>query len=147
MALIWLGGFLGIAVIASLSDVTHLPLLITSFGSSCVLIFCYPDSPLSQPRNVVVGYLVTTAVGLVISHTLGTSWWAMALAVATSITAMQITRTIHPPAGANPLTVMLDHASWSFLLTPTLAGVVALQVVALAYHAWISRHAYPKYWL
>jgi CBS-domain-containing membrane protein len=42
---------------------------------------------------------------------------------------------------------MLSHASWPFLLKPTLLGAVTIAVVALLYNKAIpARRAYPKYW-
>jgi CBS-domain-containing membrane protein len=45
-----------------------------------------------------------------------------------------------PPAGADPLVVILTGASWSFLALPVLAGTAAL---ATLYHRIFSRRAYP----
>lgn len=147
IGLTWLGGFLAIAVIAYLAILTGQPLVLGSFGASCVLIFGYPDSPFSQPRHVIGGHVLTTLTGLIFFHAFGYTWWSMAAALATSIAVMQVTRTVHPPAGSNPLIVMLAQAPWSFLVTPTLLGVIALQVVALLYHASTKGRQYPKYWL
>lgn len=146
VALTWLGGFLAIGIVAYLSVISNQPLILGSFGASCVLIFGYPDSPFSQPRNVIGGHLLTTLTGLMFFHIFGYEWWSMALALATSIAVMQVTKTVHPPAGSNPLIVMLGHAPWSFLVTPTLLGVLTLQAVAILFHAQIKERTYPKYW-
>jgi CBS-domain-containing membrane protein len=60
-----------------------------------------------------------------------------------AITAMQFTGTVHPPAAANPLLVILTHAGWSFLGLPVLAGVMMLVVLACLYHRFISGREYP----
>jgi CBS-domain-containing membrane protein len=146
VGLAWLGGFIAISVIAILSAAAGQPLVLGSFGASCVLIFGYPDSPFSQPRNVIGGHVLTALIGLVCFHMFGSQWWSMALALATSIAAMQVTRTVHPPAGSNPLIVMLAAAPWSFLITPTLLGALALQAVAVVFHAQVKGRSYPKYW-
>ncbi|MCJ1902493.1 HPP family protein [Paracoccus versutus] len=56
---------------------------------------------------------------------------------------MQLTRTVHPPAGGDPLVVILAGAGWSFLILPVLAGTVLLVAAAIAYHRLISLRAYP----
>ncbi len=39
--------------------------LITSFGSSMVLLFGYPESSFSQPKNIFFGHLLTSIVGII----------------------------------------------------------------------------------
>lgn len=56
--------------------------------------------------------------------------WA-ALTVATALVAMMATRTVHSPAGANPLVVFAEDASWWFLLAPLLLGLAVLFGIAL----------------
>lgn len=142
----WFGGLLGIAVIAYLSVLIDKPLIIPSFGASCVLAFGVPDSPLAQPRNIIGGHFLSTLVGLIFFTTLGSSWWVMGLAVATAIAGMQLTRTVHPPAGADPLIVILSEASWLFLATPALAGSLILAFLAIIFNNLSKDRAYPTYW-
>jgi len=143
----WLGGFLGIATTGYLSSVTHSPLLVASFGATCVLAFGVPDSPLAQPRNIIGGHFLSTWLGLSFLHLFGSTWWGMALAVATAIGCMQFTKTVHPPAGADPLIVMMTGASWKFLVTPVLAGSIILVICAVVFNNLAEDRSYPKYWL
>ncbi|WP_265089793.1 HPP family protein [Psychrobacter sp. H7-1] len=52
----------------------------------------------------------------------------------------------HPPAGSNPLIVMLGDVKWSFLITPTLLGVIVLVMVALIYNNLGKNSQYLIYW-
>lgn len=142
----WLGGFLGIAAVGYLSLISQAPLVMGSFGATCVLVFGFPDSPFSQPRNIIGGHFISTLTGLVFLTLFGPVWWSMALALATALALMQLTRTVHPPAGSNPVIVMLAGASWPFLLTPTLLGSLTLVGVALFYNNLHERRRYPAYW-
>jgi CBS-domain-containing membrane protein len=146
VALAWLGVSLAIAVIAALTDSLSVVLVLGSFGASCVLIFGYPDVPFSQPRNVIVGHVISSLVGLVFLTAFGPHWWAVALAVGTAIALMMLTRTVHPPAGSNPVIVFLTHPAWGFLLFPTLVGALVLVAVALFYNNATRDAKYPKYW-
>lgn len=146
IALAWMGGVISIAVIATLGDWLSLALVLGSFGASCVLIFAYPDVPFSQPRNVILGHFISSLLGLIFLTAFGAHWWSLALAVGTTIAAMMITRTVHPPAGSNPVIVFLTQPSWSFLWYPTLAGALLLVAVALIYNNTIRDARYPKYW-
>jgi CBS-domain-containing membrane protein len=146
VALAWLGGFLAIAAVASLNDFLSVALVLGSFGASCVLVFGYPDVPFSQPRNVVAGHFISSLVGLVFLFAFGPHWWSVALAVGTAIALMMLTRTVHPPAGSNPVIVFLMQPSWGFLLFPTLVGALVLVAVALLYNNATRDAKYPKYW-
>ena len=147
IGLSWLGGCLAIGVVAYLAAISHATLMLGSFGATCVLVFGFPESPFSQPRNVIAGHVLSSFVGLVFLVLLGTQWWSVALAAGTAIALMQLTRTVHPPAGSNPVIVMLTAPGWSFLLTPTLLGALLLVLVALLFNNLFSERAYPKYWL
>ncbi|MHB1950517.1 MAG: HPP family protein [Acidiferrobacteraceae bacterium] len=147
IALAWLGGFLAIGTVAYVADAAHAPLLLGSFGASCVLLFGFPESPFSQPRSVIGGHFLSSLTGLIAISCFGATWWSTALALGTAISVMQLTRTVHPPAGSNPVIIMLAHAGWSFLLRPTLFGVLILQTAALLYHSFVKRRCYPTYWL
>ncbi len=70
----------------------------------------------------------------------------MALALACAIALMHLTQTVYPPAGSNPIIVMLSVPGWSFLLTPTLCGSVMLLAVALVFNNWHRDSGYPRYW-
>lgn len=146
VALAWLGGFLAIAAVAALTDFLSVALVLGSFGASCVLAFGYPDVPFSQPRNMVAGHVISSLVGLVFLEVFGPHWWAVALAVGTAIALMMLTRTVHPPAGSNPVIVFLTQPTWGFLLFPTLVGAMVLVAVALVYNNVTRDAKYPKYW-
>lgn len=145
-ALAWLGGFLAIAAVALLTDHLAVALVLGSFGASCVLVFGFPDVPFAQPRNVVCGHFLSSLIGLAFLAALGPHWWSVAPAVGTAIAVMMLTRTVHPPAGSNPVIVFLASPDWSFLLFPTLAGALVLVAVALVYNNVTRDAAWPKYW-
>ena len=138
-----LGGFATIYLLAQLSASLNAVLLIAPFGASCVLVFALPQSPLAQPHNVIGGHLISAFVGLAVLSLLGVSPLTYALAVGLAIAAMQLSGTLHPPAGADPIVVLLAGAGWQFLLTPILAGTLAIVSAAFIYHRWVSKRSYP----
>lgn len=121
--------------------------LMAPFGATMVILFGLPASPLAQPRNVIAGHVITAAVGLVVAHFLGVHEWTLGLAVGLSVTAMMLTNTVHPPAGANPLLIMLTGENWHFLLTPVAFGAVLIVGFGYLYHRCISGQRYPQKWL
>lgn len=143
----WLGSFFAITMTAYLTAKTHSPFLMAPFGATSVLIFAVPDSPLAQPRNVIGGNFLGALVSLIVLHFLGSTPWTIGLAVSLSIGMMQLTRTVHPPAGAIALVVMLTQPNWSFLLTPALNGSLIFVLCAVVFNNMAEERTYPKYWL
>ena len=149
--LAWLGAFIAISAVALLSSQLSYLLILGSFGASCVVLFAYPDVPFSQPRNVILGHLFSSLTGLIFISIFGVAWWVLAAAVASAIAIMMLTRTVHPPAGSNPVIIWImaaSHAdlSWQFLLFPTLVGAIVITLVALIYNNLTRKGNYPKYW-
>jgi CBS-domain-containing membrane protein len=140
------GVFTVIAVIAYSSFNLGVLLALGSFGSSSVLLFAFPESVFSQPRSVVGGHFISSAAGLFFLYAIGPSWWSLAAAVAIATACMLISRSVHPPAGSNPIIVFLAAPQWSFLFFPTLVGALTLVIVAVIYHA-ACRRRYPIYWV
>ena len=138
--------FIAIGLLAWLSEQGWHPLVLGSFGASCVLLFGYPDSPFSQPRNIVMGHTLSTVIGLLMLDVAGAHWWSMALAVALSIGLMMKIGLMHPPAGSNPVIVMTLHPSWLFAFTPTLVGALLLVVMGLLLLNLQENKHYPKHW-
>jgi CBS-domain-containing membrane protein len=135
MAVAFAGATVALLLCLALLLQTGHPWLLPSFGGSCVILFGMPRGAMAQPRSFVGGHVVATLVGLVAL----TAWrrlggapeiWASA-AVGGALAAMMATRTIHSPAGANPLVVFAEQADWSFLLAPVVPGLVVLFGMAL----------------
>lgn len=146
IALTCLGVTLAIASLGWLTSRANTPLLLGSFGATCVMVFGFPDAPFSQPRHVLCGHVLTALIGLIFLHLTGPCWWGMGLATGTAIAAMMSLRIVHPPAGSNPLIIFLTKPAWSFLLFPTLAGVAIILALALVYNNLTRTARYPKYY-
>jgi CBS-domain-containing membrane protein len=141
------GGAIAIGLLALIGKLSGTPLLIAPFGASSVLLFAAPESQFAQPRNLVGGHLLSAAIGLGVFLLAGSGVWQMALGVGLAIAAMQITRTVHPPAGADPLVIMLaGTASLRFLIAPLVPGVLVLLVVALVFNNVVHRPRWPQRW-
>lgn len=152
----WIGAVLGIGLLAWLGQrffaPRDLPLVIGSFGASAVLLYGAPRSPLAQPRNLVGGHVVSALVG-VFCWQLFHDWpvLAQALAVATAIALMHLTRTLHPPGGATALIATLGSAEitrlgYWYVLVPATAGPLILLLVALLVNNLPKTRRYPEFW-
>lgn len=146
IALAWLGASVAISLLGWLTARSHTPLILGSFGATCVMVFGFPDAPFSQPRHVLCGHVLTALIGLIFLHVSGPCWWGMGLATGTAIATMMTLRVVHPPAGSNPIIIFLSQPSWSFLWFPTLSGVALIIALALIYNNLARPTRYPKYY-
>ena len=148
----FIGAFVGIGLIGYMQS-SYLALndnifLVGSFGASAVLIYGVVNSPLSQPRNLVGGHLISAVLGVTVNYLVPVPWLAAALAVSSSIVVMQVTKTLHPPGGATALIAVtgseeIKSLGYLYVLSPILSGVVILLVVALYFNDAANR-SYPK---
>ena len=129
-----IGGFIAIAVMEAFSIRREFPLWAVPFATSIVTVLGMPEARPAQPRALIGGHLISTIVGLVVVKMFGPNPWAAAVAVGLSMIAMHLTDTFHPPAGIDPLVVVTNDMSWSFLLAPVGAGAVLLALFAFAWH-------------
>lgn len=126
-----------LAAHAVLSFTAH-PWLLPSLGGSCVILFGMARGVMAQPRSFLGGHLIATVTGLVFHsgyQALGGPMpvW-IAAAVGAALALMALTRTIHSPAGANPVVVFAEAADWSFLLSPLLPGLVLVFATAFLFN-------------
>jgi CBS-domain-containing membrane protein len=147
------GAFFGIGIIAFIQSL-YLPdmenvFLIGSFGASSVLIFGAIQSPLAQPRNFIGGQLISALIGVTIFKFCPDIIYVTApLAVATSIIAMQVSKTLHPPGGATALiaiigTEKISDLGYYYVIAPVLSGTLILFVTALIFNNMTSHRKYP----
>ncbi|MFD1175443.1 HPP family protein [Paenibacillus puldeungensis] len=141
-----IGGFLTIFTLFLLTIATSSEWLMAPFGASCVLAFGIWNAPFSQPRNIIGGHFVSSLIGILSYQWFGTTSWAIGLAVGLAIAVMMLTKTTHPPAGADPLVIMLGHMGWSYLISPVLIGSIVIVVFALLINNFRQDRAYPTFW-
>jgi CBS-domain-containing membrane protein len=152
----WLGGFLGIGLVAYLNYKllagTDLMLITGSLGASALLIYGAIKSPFAQPRNLMGGHLLSALIGVASYQLLQPHiWLAAAVAVATSIAAMHATRTPHPPGSATALIAVIGddkiHAlGYFYAVMPIGVGAAILLIVALVVNNIPKNRRYPEYW-
>ena len=127
--------------------------LATSFGSSVVVVFGYPDNEFSQPKNVLFGHLLCALVGIVfvmlikISQDRSIFFLAIGIAVGVSVMLMMVFKITHPPAGGNTIVVMLTQVSFQFLIFPIMVGAVTIIIGGVIYNRFILKKKYPLKWL
>ncbi|KAI0460519.1 HPP family-domain-containing protein [Xylaria acuta] len=130
------------------------PRIVASFGAAAVLEFCAFESPFAQPRNFVVSQVIASVVGVSLSKLFQlrsnddwVRWLGGALACAITTALMDLTKTIHPPAGATALIAVIDDSAqsigWKFIPL-VLLGCGIMLFVALILNNVFTR--FPVYW-
>ena len=116
--------------------------LIPPFGASMVLVMAVHESPLAKPKNILLGHILSALSGVIILYLIGDNFLALGIAVALAVFMMIVTDTIHPPAGANPIIVILTGEGISFVLFPVAVGAFILVIFAYLYNKLLKRN-YP----
>lgn len=141
------------------------PVLIGSFGAAAVLEFYAIESPLAQPRNAILGQVISSIVGVAFARAFRITprlnlsdgsvvdihdehrWLAVSLSCATATALMALTGTVHPPAGATALIAVIDDGAVAlgWLLVPmVMLGCGLMMAVALLVNNVQRR--FPIYW-
>lgn len=133
--LVWclIGGGLAIGLALFLIGPPQSPFLLASLGGTAVFLFGLTRAPAAQPRALFGGHLGGALIGIVCYQWLGDALTTYVVALGLTLVFMLLTRTVHPPAGANPLIMVSVHAGWSALLQPVLLGVATLVAVAVVW--------------
>jgi len=115
-----------------------------SFGSSMVLLFGFPESPFAQPRNVFFGHLATTLVGVIFVNLVSLPIYInIALAVGVGVFFMILFNVVHPPAGGNPVIVIIGSVSYDYLIFPIISGSLIIVLLAIFINKFILKKKYP----
>ena len=115
-----------------------------SFGSSMVLLFGYPESPFAQPKNVFFGHLVTALVGVIFVALVPLPIYInIALAVGVGIFLMILLNIVHPPAGGNPIMVIIGSVSYDYLISPIIFGCIIIISLAILINKFLLKKNYP----
>ena len=129
------GAFLCISVLAYLNSFDESNLwLIPPFGASLVLVMAVHESPLASPRNVFFGHVLSASSGVLMFYFLGNSALSIALGLGFAISLMMLTKTVHPPAGANPVIAVLGSKTFEFVIMPVAIGASFIVIFALLYN-------------
>lgn len=110
--LLWclFGAAVGLGLALSLAGPQMGPFLLTSLGGTAIFLFGLTRAPAAQPRALFGGHLGGAAIGIACYQAFGDALWVYVLTLVLSMAFMLVTRTIHPPAGANPILMVYVHA-------------------------------------
>ena len=118
--------------------------LIASFGSTMVLLYGYPESPFAQPKNIFFGHLVTSLAGLFVLYFIPLPLYInLPIAVGTSVALMIMLNITHPPAGGNPIIVIMGSVSLDYIINPIISGTIIVLIFGVVLNRLILKKKYP----
>ena len=142
------GAALGLSLVLQFIDPPSAPLFLASFGGSAVFLFGLTRAPAAQPRALFGGHIGGALIGILCSSLFGDALWVYVVALVLTLVFMLVSKTVHPPAGANPLIMIHAHASLIAVWQPVTVGVAILALVAALWSRLIpGMMHYPCQWL
>ena len=119
--------------------------LIASFGSTMVLLYGYPESPFAQPKNIFFGHLITAIIGMVFLYSIQLPIYIIIpLAVGFGVGLMILMNVTHPPAGGNPIIVIMGSVSLDYLINPIIIGSMIILLFGVVLNRLILKKKYPS---
>ena len=143
-----IAGLFSTITIAALTFLTYKTqygiFLIASFGSSMVLLYGYPESPFAQPKNIFFGHLATSVVGILVLFYIPLPIYiTIPVAVGAGVGLMIILNVTHPPAGGNPIIVIIGSVSLDYLINPIITGTIIILIFGIILNRLILKKKYP----
>ena len=118
--------------------------LIASFGSSMVLLYGYPESPFAQPKNIFFGHLLTSFVGIACLILIPVPLYILLpLSVGLGVSVMILFNVTHPPAGGNPIIVIMGSVSLDYIINPIISGTIIVLIFGVILNRFILKKKYP----
>ena len=139
-------GGVAVGVMYLLSMQAEFPLATVPFATSIVLVSGSPETAPAQPRALVGGHILSALIGLLVLKFAGPHAWAAVIAVTLAIFAMLATNSFHPPAGINPLVIVMHAMPWSYLAVPIAAGALILLGYTWAWNNLVRQSPWPQRW-
>jgi CBS-domain-containing membrane protein len=144
-----LAGIFSIITIGVLTVLTYKTsygiFLIASFGSTMVLLYGYPESPFAQPKNIILGHFLTALIGIIFLNFVPLPIFLnIPVAVGFGVMFMILLKVTHPPAGGNPIIVIIGSVSFDYLLTPVLIGSIIVVMFVIIINKFLFKKEYPK---
>lgn len=128
-----IGAAASMLVILYFVDPPDSPLLLASLGGSAVFLFGLTRAAAAQPRALFGGHLGGSFVGIACYQAFGDAPWVYVLAVGVTLVLLLVTRTVHPPAGADPVIMVHAHAAFGALWQPVGASVLVMAAVCFVW--------------
>ena len=109
-----------------------------------VLLYGYPNSPFAKPKNIFFGHFLTSLVGILFVNYFQFSLLiTLPLAVGFGVGLMILFDVTHPPAGGNPIIVIMGSVSLDYIVNPIIVGSLIILIFGVILNKLIMKKNYP----
>lgn len=111
------------------------------------LLYGLTAAPASQPRNAMLGQIVSLTIAIVIGRHVSylEVWMKQSLGTALAVAAMAKMGLTHPPGGAAALIFASGNYGWGNMAFMLVGNLIALAAATLI-NNWSEKRQYPTYW-
>ena len=91
------------------------------------------------------GHLITSIVGLIFLYFVPLPIFIIIpIAVGFGVGLMIFLNVTHPPAGGNPIIVIIGSVSFDYLFSPVISGSIIIIISAVIINKFVLKRSYPK---
>ena len=110
-----------------------------------VILYGYPESPFAQPKNIFFGHLSSSIIGVLFLYFVPLPIYILLpLAVGAGVGAMILFNVTHPPAGGNPIIVIMGSVSLDYIINPIIIGSFIILIFGVILNRLILKKKYPS---
>ena len=96
-------------------------------------------------KNIFFGNLVTAFIGILVLNFIPLPLFIIIpIAVGLGVSLKIILNVTHPPAGGNPIIVIIGSVSYDYLLSPIILGSIIVLLFGVVVNRFILKKKYPK---
>ena len=118
--------------------------LMFSFGATVFIVFVLYNLETAQPKNIFFGHLLAAIIGLFFLYFIPLPIYILLpLAVGAGVGAMILFNVTHPPAGGNPIIVIMGSVSLDYIINPIIIGSFIILIFGVILNRLILKKKYP----
>ena len=113
-----------------------------------VLLYGYPESPFAKPKNIFFGHFLTSVVGIIVLNFVPLPIYVtIPIGVGLGVGLMILLDVTHPPAGGNPIIVIIGSVSYDYLFSPFILVSIIILVLGIVINKFVLKKKYPQKWI
>ena len=101
-----------------------------------------------RPKNIFFGHFLTSVVGIIVLNFVPLPIYVtIPIGVGLGVGLMILIDVTHPPAGGNPIIVIIGSVSYDYLLSPIILGSIIVLVFGIVINKFVLKKKYPQKWI
>ena len=109
-----------------------------------MIIFVAHDADAAQPKNIFFGHLATSLTGIFVLYFIPLPLYInLPIVVGAGVALMIMLNITHPPAGGNPIIVIMGSVSLDYIINPIISGTIIVLIFGVVLNRLILKKKYP----